>query len=184
MAKTAFNGDITKISDAVELYRRTKLNSVDIEVREAAEKFIEYQKNEGRKQVTLADDRNRLGQLCRKVGHLRVGDITNHDLRAWLRTFKPGSNRRSMHKALRKFFRWMKREHIIALDPMDEILPMDEWGRRSAIIPIKDFRTILEICASKEELSVRVGDQKQPQKTEFSDLLPFFALAGFAGLRT
>ena len=118
------------------------------------------------------------------MGHLKVGDITDHDLRAWLRAFKPGTNRRSMHKALRKFFRWMKREHIIALDPMDEIPPMDEWGRRTAIIPIKDFRTILEVCASKKEFSVKVGDQKRPQKTEFSDLLPFFTLAGFAGLRT
>jgi len=184
MAKAAFNGDITKIFDAIELYRRTKLHSVDIQVREAAERFLEHQKNEGRKRATLADDRSRLGQFCVKVGHLKVGDITDHDLRAWLRTFKPGTNRRSMHKALRKFFRWMKREHIIALDPMDEIPPMDEWGRRTAIIPIKDFRTILEVCASKKEFSVKVGDQKRPQKTEFSDLLPFFTLAGFAGLRT
>jgi len=184
MAKATFDGDITKIFDAIELYRRTKLHSADIEVREAAERFIEHQKSEGRKRVTLADDRSRLSKLCREIGHLKVGDITDHDLRAWLRAFKPGTNRRSMYKALRKFFRWMKREHMIALDPMDEIPPMDEWGRRTAIIPVKDFQTILEVCASKKEFSVRVGDQKQPQKTEFSDLLPFFALAGLAGLRT
>jgi integrase len=89
-----------------------------------------------------------------------------------------------MYKALRKFFRWMKREHIIALDPMDEIPPMDEWGRRTAIIPVRDFQTILEVCASKKESSVRVGNQERLQKTEFSNLLPFFALAGFTGLRT
>jgi len=184
MAKATFDGDITKIFDAIELYRRTKLHSADIEVREAAERFIEHQKSEGRKRTTLADDRTRLGQLCREIGHLKVGDITDHDLRAWLRAFKPGTNRRSMHKAIHKFFRWMKREKIIAFDPMDEVEAMDEWGRRTAIIPVKNFQTILEVCASKKKFSVRIGNQKQPQKTEFSDLLPFFALAGFAGLRT
>jgi integrase len=184
MAKATFDGDITKIFDAIEFYRRTKLRSADIEVREAAERFIEHQKSEGRKRLTLVDDRTRLRQLCIAMGHLKVGDITDHDLRAWLKTFKPGATRQSMHKALHKFFRWMKREHIIALDPMDEITPMDEWGRRTAIIPVKDFRTLLEVCASKKEFPVRVGDQKRPQKTEFSDLLPFFALAGFAGIRT
>jgi len=52
-----------------------------MEVREAVERFIEHQKSEGSKRITLIDDRTRLGRLCMERGHLKIGDITDHDLR-------------------------------------------------------------------------------------------------------
>jgi hypothetical protein len=62
----------------------------------------------------------------------------------------PGTNRRSHHKTLRKFWRWAHDLGHVGNDPMAKLKPLDEWGVNSEILSPALFQRLLRVVQGLE----------------------------------
>src|SRR5580698_8216349 len=88
----------------------------------------------------------------------------------------PGTNRRSHHKTLRKFWRWAHDLGHVGNDPMAKLKPLDEWGVNNEILSPALFQRFLRVVqgfeAPRDGLE---GTQK------YKRLLPYLVLGGLQG---
>ena len=106
----------------------------NLTVQELAEKFVSRQKTQGRSARTLIDDRSRLKAMTNVMGQIRAGAIKRADILRYMEGIAPGTNRRSHHKTLRKFWRWAHDLGHVGNDPMAKLKPLDEWGVNNEVL--------------------------------------------------
>jgi hypothetical protein len=170
---------IEQIPDAFRQYRLTVLNvSKRAHLFELFEKFLERQEHEEKRPRTLDDDRQRLRKFCDALGNIEVRQITEQNVRQYLDSYRPGGNRKSHHKAVKKFLRWAYQTGYIALDVTARIKSTDRWGVNNEIVPIEDFRRLLFVTAGLEPI-----EPGEAPTIRYIGLLPYFVLGGLAGMR-
>lgn len=154
-------------------------------VAELVEMFYARQEAEGRAARTLEDDRGRLRPFAAKLGAAKASTITPAIMRGYLESFAPGTNRRSIYKAVRKFWRWAYLLDHVATDPMAKIPPMDEWGVNNEVISADLFRRCLMVSAGLELPRENMAPSKKELGwiSSLKPLIAYFALGGLAGLR-
>jgi hypothetical protein len=165
--------------DAWRDYRSRQKTSSSFTVTELCEAFYTRQVAEKRSARTLNDDRWRLNKLALALGGTQANDCSPADIRGYLESIPPGTNRRSHFKTLRKLWRWAYQLGHIEDDPMARMRPTDSWGVNVERLSPALYSRILRVISAKESPA-----QGQEVTTKYQFLFPFFVLAGLAGLRT
>jgi hypothetical protein len=112
-------------------------------------------------QATLDSDRCRLLKVIYKLGERPISSLTETVLTNFL---DQTVNSRSIYKSLSLFFKWAKRQGLVAINPMADLEPIGEFGVNNDYYQPVQFMDLLK---------------KAP-----TDLLPWLVLSGFAGLRS
>lgn len=176
-------GDPAKLYRAIEFYVKTHDNIEPATVTEAAEAFQAWREKHGGKsrkgvdKSTLDQNRGHLNKLEKEFGPRQLVDITEVEIRKFFD--KLTINRRSLYKTLSVFFKWATQYRYLALNPFANIKPYDEFGVNNEFYPVPVFKRMLRVAAGLEP----PGEGEEPTK-EFIDMLGWFILSGFLGLRS
>jgi integrase len=152
--------------------------SAGVTVRQAVEQYQEMRKTKV-DPATWDADRWRLIKLFDPFEKRLISDITETDLRNWFDRLALKINTRSVHKSVRTFFGYAKKYNLVAENPMLGLEPQGDFGINNDIYTPATFERMLRIAAGME--AQKAG---QEPTRDFIDLLPWFALSGFCGLRT
>jgi hypothetical protein len=171
-----------KIANAYAAHEKLqKLQNVrPATVREAVEAFQAWRQTQvGRtfKQSTITGDRWRLLKLLNAFDRLQLTDLTPIALREFFDGIT--GDPRSVYKSVRVFFGWATDRGYLGENPMVSVKPFGEYGINNEYYPVATFRRMLRIAAGLE--APRVG--AEPTRA-FIDMLPWFVLSGFCGLRS
>lgn len=164
--------------DAWRDYRARRRTRSSFTVTQLCEAYYARQLKEKRSGRTLNDDSWRLKKLATALGAIQANDCTAADLFQYLETIPPGTNRRSHFKTLKKLWRWAFQRGDIEVDPMARMKPADNWGVNVEHLTPAMYTRILRVIAGKEPPA-----KGQEVTNDFRNLLPFFVLAGLAGIR-
>jgi hypothetical protein len=177
-------GDRTRLHEAFDYFEKRKLNVKAATVREAVEAFQAWRSGEvkaGRlKASTVETDRWRVNKLIEKFDVVQLADLTPVALREFFDGIK--GKRRSIYKSLSVFFGWARKRKFIAENPLADFDVGTEIGRfgvNKAYYQPDTFRRMLRIAAGLESIK----PAEEPTR-DFIDLLPWFILSGFLGLRS
>ena len=165
--------------DAWREHQARQKTQRSITIAQLCEAFYARQVREKRSEPTLNDDRWRLNKFSAAIGSSAAGDCTPADVARYLESIPPGTNRRSHFKTLRKLWRWAYQLAHVEADPMARMKPADGWGVNVERLSPELYVKILRVIAGKEP----PAKGKEPT-TKYKFLLPYFVLAGLAGLRT
>jgi integrase len=153
-------------------------------VREATEAFMAARKagwspkGKPPKASTIDADRWRLLKLENRFSRVQLSDLSEVELRIFFDEIK-NRNKRSIYKTVHLFFTWALLYKYVGENPMAQIEPTGKFGINNDYYPVATFRRMLLIASGLEP--VKPG--KAPTR-EFLDLLPYFVLSGFLGLRS
>ena len=148
-------------------------------VAELCNAFFSRQVAEGRAYRTIADDRWRLNQFANVLGNTDSKNCSSGQIFQYLEAKPPGTNRRSHFKTLKKLWRWAVQSGRVDADPMSKLRPADAWGVNAEHLSIAFYNRLLRVVAGKEPVSKALEST-----TKYQFLLPYFVLAGMAGMRT
>jgi integrase len=169
-------GDPTRVFEAIQFFRKVKLNIKGGTLSDVMDAFAEA------RQGTVsdrrwADNNMRLRKLTRVHGDDQIADITESDLEDFIDDL-PGHTL-WIHKDMKLFFKWATKKNFIALNPMANVEARERAKSRKDIYTVETFSRMLRIAAGLE--APRAGEE--PTK-DFLPLLPWFILSGFCGLRS
>ena len=164
--------------DAWRDYRARRRTRSSLTVTQLCEAYFARQLKEKRSGRTLNDDSWRLKKLATALGAIPANDCTAADLFQYLETIPPGTNRRSHFKTLKKLWRWAFQRGDIEVDPMARMKPADNWGVNVEHLTPAMYTRILRVIAGKAPPA-----KGQEVTHDLRNLLPFFVLAGLAGIR-
>jgi integrase len=128
--------------------------------------FTVYRQTKNLDKRTLADDRYIARKLFCQFGSKLAHEITRADIRRLLDGAPSQSTARKLYKVASLIFDYAKENGVIAIHPMTDMDRPEVAYSIPGVFSCAQFRTLL--CTAKEN---------------FPDLLPFLALAGFAGMR-
>lgn len=117
--------------------------------------------------VALADVRHRCTRFSSMLHDRNVHELAAADIRAFLEIREHQTSRRNDYKALAPMFSWAREQGMLVLNPLSEIKRPKAANVEPGILSPDRFEKILNIADKN-----------------YSELLPFLVLAGFAGLRT
>jgi hypothetical protein len=171
-----------KISNAYAAHEKLqKLQNIrPATVREAVEAFQAWRQTQvGRtfKQSTVTSDRWRLLKLINAFDRVQLTDLTPVALREFFDGIT--GDPRSVYKSVRVFFGWATDRGYLGEDPMVSVKPVGEYGINNEYYPVATFRRMLRIAAGLE--APHAGGEST---RAFIDMLPWFVLSGFCGLRS
>jgi len=180
-AMKELNGNPSLIDDAIEHFKLTRLNVKPATVREAVEAFQAFRRTDVSKR-TVQSDGPRLAKLMNfeAFSEIQLSAVTKSQLLEFFQTINKG-NRRSVYKSVRVFFGWAHDCGYLGQNPMETIdsKKMGEFGIKNEHYPIATFGKMLRIAAGLEP----AGEEEKPTH-DFIDLLPWFVISGFGGLRS
>lgn len=178
-AIATFGDEPTQLFQAIEHYKKTRLNLTQATVRQAVEEFQKVRtEKKNLKLATVDSDRYRLLKLVNAFERRQMSEITEVDLRHFFDELGRKMNTRSIYKSVRTLFGWAKKYNYVSENPMLNITPEHQFGVNNDIYTLKEFRRMLHIAAGLE--GPKPG--KEPTR-DFIDMLPWFVLGGFCGLR-
>jgi site-specific recombinase XerD len=175
-----------RLAEVWRLYGANGNGGTGKTVAELIELFYARQQKEKRSPVTLQDDRRRLRPFMEKFGAQKAATITAALIHHYFESIPPGTNRRSIHKSLRKFWRWAHRLDHIGTDPMAKMAPMDEWGVNNETITPETLLRLFRVCAGLEAPRADMSEStanEQKGIENLKKLIPYFVLGGLAGMR-
>jgi hypothetical protein len=164
--------------DAWREYQARQRTRRSFTIAELCEAFYARQVKENRSERTLNDDRWRLNKFSVAVGATPANDCTPADVARYLESIPPGTNRRSHFKTLKKLWRWAYQLAHVEADPMARMKPTDNWGINAEHLTPSTYTRLLRVVSGKEPPA-----NGQDLTTQFQFLLPYFVLAGMAGIR-
>jgi site-specific recombinase XerD len=155
------------LPEIVGHWERTAKTITDpLTVADLCRQFIVYRQTKKLDRRTLAEDRYIARRVSDRLGRKLAHEVTRADVRRLLDGATSQSSARKIYKVTSLIFDYGKENGVIAVHPM---LDMDRPQIAYAIPGILS-------CAQFKVLLTTA-------ETEFPDLLPFLALAGFAGIR-
>jgi hypothetical protein len=154
-------------------------------VREALELFYSARQEDVQSgklsKSTLVADRGRLVFLERAYRDHRVTDLSKNMILDCIHEI-PGENGLSIFKSMNPFFKWMVRKDYLRENPLaavDRVKEFGNYGVNNEFYPEPVFKRMLRIAAGLEP----INPGEQPTR-KFIDLLSYFVLGGFGGLRS
>jgi hypothetical protein len=174
-----YDGDVSKVYAAHEKLQKLQ-NIRPATVREAVEAFQAWRQTQvGRtfKQSTVTGYRWRLLKLINAFDRVQLTDLSPVALREFFDGIT--GDPRSVYKSVRVFFGWATDRGYLSENPMVAVKPLGEYGINNEYYPVATFRRMLRIAAGLE--APHAG--AEPTRA-FIDMLPWFVLSGFCGLRS
>ena len=118
--------------------------------------------------TTYKDSISRLKPLKDTLGHLAIDAVSDTDLQKMLTKYKP-LNRANYQRYFSMFFRWAVRKKLIKGNPVELLAPIPLNANAPEIYTPDQVRSVMK------EIAKNKGEQRQ--------ILPYMALAFFAGIR-
>ncbi len=162
-------GNLELLPEIVTHWERTaKALTEPLLVAELVERFTAYRKERKPKlgRATLGEDRFVTSRFLASVGDVPAHEVTPGLIQKFLNTATGDSIRRKFFKVTSLLFDFAGTERAIVLNPFEEI------ERPEVPYAVPDILTPEQFAKR-----LRVADQ------QFPELLPFLAIAGFAGVR-
>jgi site-specific recombinase XerC len=177
------NGDFRQVYEAVEHFKLTRLNVKRVSVREAIEAYQAFRRTDVDER-TVRTDGPRLAKFMRGHSELQLAELTKIQMVEYFDSLKAKYSNSTIIgdcKTMRKFFKWCLNRGYLGANPMEgiETKDMGQMGVNNEFYPVATFQKMLRIAAGLEP----AGTEEKPTR-DFIDLLPWFVLSGFAGLRT
>jgi hypothetical protein len=176
-----------KISNAYAAHEKLKKlqNIKPATVREASALFMAARQAgwspKGRPpgKSTIESDRCRLYFFEDRFSATQLSDLGEVELRTFFDEIN-NDNKKSIRKSLSVFYTWAMRYKYVGENPISLIDSKEfgQYGVNNEYYPVATFGRMLRIAAGLEP--VRPG---QAPTRDFIDMLPYFILGGFAGLR-
>jgi hypothetical protein len=175
-----FDGDVTKLYAAAERIKKLQ-NVKSATVRQAVELFQAWRQAQAAagkiSKSTVDADRWRLLKLIEAFSEIQLADLTPVVLREFFD--EASGDPRSVYKSVRIFFGWALERGYLGENPMATIKPAGDYGVNNEYYPVETFGRMLRIAAGLEP--AKAGGK--PTRA-FADMLPWFLLSGFLGLRS
>jgi integrase len=174
-------GDFRKLYDAVEHFKLTRLNVKPATIREAVEAFQAYRRTV-KSERTVSDDGSRLAKLINYFPDIQLSEIAKPQLIEFFDSLrKTHKDVLTIYKSVHVFFVWALERGYIGQMPFEKGTrkTFGQFGVNNEFYPVDTFRRMLRIAAGLEP----AGQEEKPTR-DFADLLPWFVLSGFAGLRS
>ncbi len=154
------------IRDAVEFYmRHLTRDSASVPVARAVAELVEAKRHAGRSPLYLADIGARLGRFARTYAARPVSSFDAKELDAYLVGLGRAAGTRNTHRRdLGTLFSFAERRGYLTANPVAHTERATVADKPVEILTVRQAGALLNACAS--------------------DVLPFFAIGLFAGLRT
>jgi integrase len=160
-------GNLELLPEIVSHWERTaKTITNPLTVDALARTFAIYRAQRKLDKRTLAEDRYIARRVSDRLGRKLAHEITRADIRGLLDSAPSQTTARKLYKVTSLIFDYGKENGVIAVHPMLDMQRPRIAYSVPGILLCSQFRSLLTIA-----------------DTKFPDLLPFLALAGFAGLR-
>jgi len=161
-------GERASITEAVEFYMNH--TAPDGGARSVEDTFAEYLESKlkaNQRPLTIRDARQKLQRFVAVFGKFLMHEVTVHDIEKWIDSLGFSPVTREGHlRQLRAFFEFgVRREHL-KVNPARKIEKAKLDDKIPVIMPVKDVEKLLRLVEEEKPLMV-----------------PYFALAFFAGLR-
>jgi integrase len=129
-ARNALGGDLSKLPEVMEHWRKTGANIKHVTARQAVEEFIRWRLAQNSlKPNTVRDIRSRLGRFAKYFGDTPFKQIGPEQVNDFLLTFEHTGNRRSYWKRITPMFKYGSSiKNWVAVNPLTK-LTMPEWGQ-------------------------------------------------------
>jgi integrase len=161
-------GDLGKLPAVIDHWERTSAAVINkTTVRDMSAQFVEFKAGESDSRRTLNDIKYRLRQFVNRYGDAYVHEVTTPQVREFLQSVPKGDSRRNSYKWLSPAFEFAKERHMVSANPF-AVIDRPPAGRAEPGIYTPDAIAGLLNAAD----------------ARFSELLPFLACAGLAGMRT
>lgn len=151
-------GNLAKLGEVLEHWRKTGANIKSISAREAVEEFIRWRLASNRlKPRTVDDIRVRLGKFAKYFGDTPFNQIGPEQIDKFLLTYKEGGSRRSYWKRISPMFEYGSSiKSWVAVNPLTK-LTMPEWGKpkRGIYTPEQYSKLIAAAAGSGDEIALR-----------------------------
>jgi len=167
LAYQKLNGRATLV-DAVETFlQHSPQDGVKRSVKEVFEECLESKRKANRRPLTIRDARQKIQRFVSRYGKSLIHEITVYDIEKWLddSNFSPVT-RECYLRQLRAFFEFGVRREYLKVNPARKIEKAKLDDKIPMIMPVNDVEKLL-----------RMAEEESPL------MVPYFALAFFAGLR-
>jgi integrase len=160
-------GDLKLLPEIVGHWERTaKRITRPLLVADLCRQFVAYRATKNLDKRTLAEDRYIARRVIDQLGLKMAHEITRADIRRLLDRAPSQTTARKIYKVTSLILDYGKEHNVIAIHPMADMdRPQIAYSIPGILTPAQ-FRALLTTA-----------------KTDFPGLLPFLALAGFAGIR-
>jgi len=160
-------GNLNLLPEIVSHWERTaKTITNPLTVGDLCLFYVVYRQTKKLDKRTLAEDRYIARRVNDRLGNKLAHEVTRADIRGLLDSARSESIARKIYKITSLIFDYGKENGVIAVHPMMDMERPQIAYAIPSILSCAQFRTLLTTADAK-----------------FPDLLPFLALAGFAGLR-
>ena len=158
----------SSLSQAVDFYlQHTQPTGGSFTVTQVLEEYLEAKTKANRREQTLKGIRGRIGRFARQFGDVPVHQISTHDVEQWMDGYGYRKvSRLNYRTAFVGFFNYALKQEYISQNPASKIER-----------PILDEK-IPEILSPTETQRLMFVTQEN-----YPDMVPYFALSLFAGLR-
>lgn len=127
--------------------------------------------NEGHSERSVRLRQYYIHRFITETAEAEIGNITNRDVRAWLRGHGWGPNtRKSARSALKAFFGWAMDEGLIAVDPTGPLKPVKVPKGVPHPAPSGPLRAALETASDRDGLVIALAAFAGLRRTEIAGL--------------
>jgi integrase len=160
-------GNLSLLPEIITHWERTaKTITNPLTMADLCKTYVVYRQTRNLNKRTLAEDRYIARRLSRQFGSKPAHEITRADIRRLLDAAPSQSTARKLYKVASLIFDYAKENGVIALHPMLDMHRPEVAYAIPGILTSAQFKTLL--CTAERK---------------FPELVPFLALAGFAGIR-
>jgi integrase len=161
-------GNMDLVPEVVRHWKRTASESITkTSVRSAVDAFSKA-RLPGVSKRTESDIKWRLNALAEHFAGRCIHELASGDLENFLAKYEEGWSRRSFFKRIKPLFAYARRHRMIAVDPVEMLVPPEVPSAKKAVYTPKQFQDLL----------------LEAQTVKTPHLLAFCALSGFGFLRT
>lgn len=158
-------GPKADLLEAVNFYLRSYKHVSGLPLKDAVARYVDAKEARGRSERTLYEIKNRLGTFATQMNNRAVDEVLQEDVREFLGGFK-GQNFNNYRTKVFSFFKWCVREGLCLSNPVEGI-EREELGRDPEFFMPEEVKDLLRAA----------------RDTNDGELLPYLAIAFFAGLR-
>jgi integrase len=160
-------GNLEQLPEIVGHWERTaKAIRQRLTAAELARQFVTYREGKGLHRSTTGEDRFVAKRLAEHLGNLPAHEIGPAEIRSFLDTATGNSIERKLYKVASLIFAYGREQRALIINPFDELDRPQVAYATPGILQPAEFKQLL-LAAEKKQVT----------------LVPFLALAGFAGIR-
>lgn len=160
-------GDLSLLPEIINHWERTaKAVRKPLVVADLCAEYVEDRRTKNFRKSTLGDEKWVCTKFSEQFADLEAHKVTALHIRKFLDTATSDSTGRKFYKVVSQMFDFGRERHVVVLNPCAEIARPKIAFKDPAIITPRIFETLL--CTAE---------------AEFPALLPYIAIAGFAGVR-